>query len=34
MMSTSEVRVNVIVDGRQAEAALACLQRAFSDAKA
>jgi aspartate kinase len=33
MMSTSEVRVNVIVDGRQAEAALACLQRAFADAQ-
>jgi aspartate kinase len=32
MMSTSEVRVNVIVDGRQADAALACLQRAFADA--
>jgi aspartate kinase len=31
MMSTSEVRVNVIVDGRQAEAALGCLQRAFAD---
>jgi aspartate kinase len=33
MMSTSEVRVNVIVDGRQAEAALGCLQRAFADAQ-
>jgi hypothetical protein len=32
-MSTSEVRVNVIVDGRQGKAALAALQRAFGDAK-
>jgi aspartate kinase len=29
LMSTSEVRVNVIVDGHQGEAALACLQKAF-----
>ncbi len=33
LMSTSEVRVNVIVDGRQGKAALAALQKAFSDAK-
>lgn len=33
MMSTSEVRVNVIVDGRQAEAALACLQKAFAEVR-
>ncbi len=32
MMSTSEVRVNVIVDGGQGEAALVALQRAFGDA--
>ena len=29
LMSTSEVRVNIIVDGQQGEAALACLQKAF-----
>ncbi len=29
LMSTSEVRVNVIVDGQQGEAALACLRKAF-----
>ncbi len=33
MMSTSEVRVNVVVDGRQGKAALAALQKAFVDAK-
>ncbi len=33
MMSTSEVRVNVIVDGRQAEAALACVQAAFAEVR-
>jgi aspartate kinase len=33
LMSTSEVRVNVIVDGRQGKAALAALQKAFTDAK-
>jgi aspartate kinase len=31
MMSTSEVRVNVVVDGRQGKPALAALQRAFAD---
>ena len=30
MMSTSEVRVNVVVDGRQGQAALAALQHAFA----
>jgi aspartate kinase len=33
MMSTSEVRVNVVVDGRQGKPALATLQRAFANAK-
>jgi aspartate kinase len=33
MMSTSEVRVNVVVDGRQGQPALAALQRAFANAK-
>ena len=33
MMSTSEVRVNVVVDGQQGEAALVALQRAFADAQ-
>ncbi len=33
MMSTSEVRVNVVVDGRQGKPALAALQRAFADAQ-
>ena len=33
MISTSEVRVNVVVDGRQGRAALAALQKAFADAK-
>ena len=33
MMSTSEVRVNVVVDGRQGKPALAALQRAFANAK-
>ena len=31
LMSTSEVRVNVIVPGTQGAAALACLQRAFAE---
>ena len=31
MISTSEVRVNVIVDGDQADKALACLNEAFAD---
>jgi len=31
MISTSEVRVNVVVDGKQGGAALTCLQEAFSD---
>ena len=31
LMSTSEVRVNVIVPGTQGSAALACLQRAFAE---
>jgi aspartate kinase len=31
MVSTSEVRVNVIVDGSQGEAALALLKEAFAD---
>ncbi len=33
MVSTSEVRVNVAVDGRQGKAALAALQTAFADAQ-
>jgi aspartate kinase len=33
MMSTSEVRVNVVVDGRQGKPALAALQRAFANSK-
>ncbi len=31
MINTSEVRVNVVVDGAQGERALACLQQAFAD---
>jgi aspartate kinase len=31
MINTSEVRVNVVVDGRKGPAALECLQRAFED---
>jgi aspartate kinase len=31
MINTSEVRVNVVVDGAQGEKALACLQKAFAD---
>ncbi len=32
MISTSEVRVNVVVDGRHGQKALACLQQTFADA--
>jgi aspartate kinase len=32
MVNTSEVRVNVVVDGRHGPAALSCLQSAFADA--
>jgi aspartate kinase len=31
MINTSEVRVNVVVDGPQGERGLACLQKAFAD---
>ena len=31
MISTSEVRVNVVVDGPQGPASLHCLQEAFAD---
>ena len=31
MVNTSEVRVNVVVDGPQGEKALASLQKAFAD---
>ena len=31
MINTSEVRVNVVVDGRHGREALACLQKAFAD---
>ena len=31
MINTSEVRVNVIVDGAAGEKGLACLQQAFGD---
>jgi aspartate kinase len=33
MISTSEVRVNVVVDGAQGQRALGCLQSAFADAR-
>jgi aspartate kinase len=33
MISTSEVRVNVVVDGKQGQKALACLQDVFKDAR-
>ncbi len=33
MISTSEVRVNVVVDGKQGKKALACLQEVFQDAR-
>lgn len=33
MISTSEVRVNVVVDGAHGKRALACLQKAFADAR-
>jgi len=33
MINTSEVRVNVVIDGDQGAAGLACLQRAFADAQ-
>jgi aspartate kinase len=32
MINTSEVRVNVVIDGDKGKAGLACLQKAFSDA--
>ena len=31
LISTSEVRVNVVVDGRHGKQALSCLQQAFAD---
>ena len=31
MINTSEVRVNVVVDGSHAQQALTCLQKAFAD---
>ena len=31
MINTSEIRVNVVVDGEQGEKGLDCLQRAFAD---
>jgi aspartate kinase len=34
MINTSEVRVNVVVDGNQGKAAMACLEKAFADATA
>jgi aspartate kinase len=33
LMSTSEVRVNVLVDGNAGQRALACLQKAFGASK-
>jgi hypothetical protein len=33
MMNTSEVRVNVVVDGAQGKTALDALQKAFADAR-
>ena len=33
MISTSEVRVNVVVDGKQGRQALDCLQAAFADCR-
>ncbi|MBI3837038.1 MAG: aspartate kinase [Planctomycetia bacterium] len=33
MINTSEVRVNVVVEGLYGQAALACLQKAFADAR-
>ena len=33
MINTSEVRVNVVIDGEKGPAGLACLQRAFADAE-
>jgi aspartate kinase len=33
MINTSEVRVNVVVDGRHGQSALGCLQTAFADAR-
>ena len=32
MISTSEVRVNIVVDGAEGVAGLACLQKRFSEA--
>jgi aspartate kinase len=31
MINTSEVRVNVVIDGRDGSRALECLQKAFAD---
>jgi aspartokinase len=33
MINTSEVRVNVVVDGQHGPKALECLQEAFADAR-
>jgi aspartate kinase len=33
MISTSEVRVNVVVDGAHGPQALACLEKVFADAR-
>ena len=33
MINTSEVRVNVVVDGQHGRNALAALQKAFADAR-
>src|SRR6185312_5081277 len=33
MINTSEVRVNVVVDGNKGQAGLTCLQAAFADAQ-
>jgi aspartate kinase len=33
MINTSEVRVNVVVDGQHGKQALECLQKAFADAR-
>jgi aspartate kinase len=33
LISTSEVRVNVVVDGSQGKKALGCLQQAFADCR-